>query len=135
MKRVRTIFAIVVAISLAALPARLGAIGISAGSDPVVSAMADCASMDDTSCQPAMGASVTADDTMPMSDQCDRLGHNGTKQSGACSTYCNSVSVVPTTGFVTVDVILADMITLAVGTTTDGIDVSPEPHPPKLFLI
>ena len=42
---VRTLFAIILAISLAVLPARVGAIGIAGGTDTAAAGMVDCESM------------------------------------------------------------------------------------------
>ena len=133
MRLMRTIFTLVVAASLAALPARVGAIGMFGGSGAVSSLMADCASMGDTSCQPPQGMSAAAEDMVPMSDGCDRSGNHGTLLPGACSTYCNSLPTLPTTAAVTVHVVLIAAVAPAVETVLDGISVSPEPHPPKLI--
>ena len=132
MRLVRTIFTLVVAASLAALPARVGAIGMSGGSGIVASSMSDCASMDDASCQPAQGMSADAGDMAPMSDGCDRSGDRGTMLPGACSTYCNTLPALPTIAAIPADVVLTAAVPAAVGTIMDGIGVSPEPHPPKL---
>ena len=130
MRLVRAIFTLVVAASLAALPARVGAIGMFGGSGTVVSSMADCASIADASCQPAQGTSAAAQDMAPMSDGCDRSGDHGTTP-GACSTYCNSLPTLPTIAAIPADVVIIAAVATAVG-TMDGIGVSPEPHPPKL---
>ena len=132
MPLVRAIFTLVVAASLAAVPARVGAIGMVGGSATVVSSMADCASSGDISCQPAQGMSAAAGDMMPMSDGCDRSGDHGKMLLGACSTYCNSLPALPTIVFAALDIVLVDSVTPPVATTMDGIEVSPEPHPPKL---
>jgi len=134
MRLIRTIFTLVVAASLAALPARVGAIGVFGGSGTVSSSMADCASMGDTSCQPAQGmsAAAAAEDMVPMSDGCDRSGDHGTMLPGACSTYCNSLPTLPTMAAITVHDVLIASVAPAVGAILDGISVPPEPHPPKL---
>jgi hypothetical protein len=132
MRLIRTIFTLVVAASLAALPARVGAIGMFGGSGNVSSSMADCMSMGDTSCQPAQGVSAAAEDMLPMSDGCDRSGDHGTMLPGACSTYCNSLPTLPTMAAITVHDVLIAAVAPAVETILDGISVSPEPHPPKL---
>ncbi|HWN51159.1 MAG TPA: hypothetical protein VNO18_15305 [Xanthobacteraceae bacterium] len=130
MRLVRTIFTLVVAASLAALPARVGPIGMFGGSGTVASSMADCAPMGDTSCQQDM--SVAAGAMVSMSDGCDRSGDHGTMLPGACSTYCNSLPTLPTIAAVTVQIVLIAAVAPAVDRTLDGISVSPEPHPPKL---
>jgi hypothetical protein len=132
MRLVRTFFTLIVAASLAALPARVGAIGMFGGSGTVVSSMADCASMADASCQPAQGTSAAAQDMAPMSDGCDRSGDRGTMLPGACSTYCNTLPALPTIAAIMADAVLIAAVAPAVGTIMDGIGVSPEPHPPKL---
>jgi hypothetical protein len=132
MRLVRTIFTLVVAAALAALPARVGAIGMFGGSDAVSSSMADCAPMGDTLCQPAQGMSAAAGHMVPMSDGCDRSGDRGTMLPGACSTYCNSLPTLPTIAAITKHIILIAAVAPAVDTVLDGISVPPEPHPPKL---
>jgi hypothetical protein len=132
MRLIRTIFILVVAASLAALPARVGAVAMFGGSGTVSSSMSDCESMGDASCQPAQGMSAAAEDMVPMSDGCDRSGDHGTMLPGACSTYCNSLPTLPTIAAVTVQIVLIAAVAPAVDRTLDGISVSPEPHPPKL---
>ena len=132
MTLVRTVFVIVIAVSMATLPARLGAIGISAGPGNVVFSMADCASMGDTLCTFAPDMSMAAGDTMPMSSDCDPPGHDRTTLPGACSTYCNSLPLLPTIVSAAVDIVLADTAAAAIGAITVGIVIPPEPHPPKL---
>ena len=90
---VRTIFTIIIAVSLAALPARVGAIGSVGSSTPVVSVAANCASMDDGWCQSASGTPEYASDEhvsdmAPISDECDRSGDRRTMAPGAIS--CSS---------------------------------------------
>ena len=131
MRLIRTIFTLVVAASLAALPARVGAIGMFGGSGAAASSMSDCASMGDASCPPAQSMSAHAGDMAPVSDGCDRSGDHGTMQPGACSTYCNSLPTLPTIIAIPADVVIIAAVATAVG-TMDGIGVSPEPHPPKL---
>src|SRR5258708_33126636 len=92
---VRTIFTIIIAASLAALPARVGAIGAVGSSAPIVSVTVNCASMDDGSCQFASGTpeyagEEYASDMAPMSDECDRSGDHGTMAPGACYTYATT---------------------------------------------
>jgi hypothetical protein len=131
MRLVRTIFTLVVAASLAALPARVGAVGMFSGSGTIASSIVDCTSMGDTSCQPAQSMSADAGDMAPMSDGCDRSGDHGTMLPGGCSTYCNSLPTLPTIIAVPADVVIIAAVAPAVG-TMEGIGVSPEPHPPKL---
>jgi hypothetical protein len=126
---VRHIFIFVVAASLAALPARVGATGMIGGSG--VSPIADCVSTDDISCKPAQSMSAAAQDMAPMSEGCDRTGDRGTMLPGACSTYCNSLPALPTIAAIMADVILIAAVRPAGGAIMDGIGVSPEPHPPK----
>jgi hypothetical protein len=130
MPLVRTIFTLVVAASLAALPARGVAIGMFGGAGTGVASMADCASMGDFSCQPDHGMAVG--DLVPMSDGCDRSGDHGTPLPGACSTYCHSLPALPTIVCAAVDIVLIDSVAPPVVTTMDDIGISPEPHPPKL---
>ena len=59
---VRTVFTIIVAASLAVLSARVGAIGAVGSSAPIVSVAANCASMDDGSCQSESGTPEYASD-------------------------------------------------------------------------
>jgi hypothetical protein len=132
MRLVRTIFTLVVAASLAVLPARVGTIGVFGGSGTVASSMSDCASTGDTSCPPAQGMSADAGDMAPMSHGCDRSGDHGTMLPGACSTYCNSLPTLATIIAIPADVVIIAAVATAVG-TMDGIGVSPEPHPPKLI--
>lgn len=66
----RTILTLVLAVSLAALPARVGAMVVAAD------AHASTAVMDSTAMDSA--------EAMPMPDGCDQ--HQGTKAPGACST-------------------------------------------------
>jgi len=134
---VRTIFTIIIAASLAALPARVGAIGSVASSTPVVSVAANCASMDDGSCQSASGtleyaSAEYASDMALMSDECDRSGDHGTMAPGACSTYCNNLSALPTSVPAGIDIVFIATVRPAAGPVMDGIGVSPEPPPPKL---
>jgi len=134
---VRTIFTIVVAASLAALPARVGAIGSVGSSTPVVSVAANCASMDDGWCQSASGTPEYASDEYAsdmalMSDECDRSGDHGTMPPGACSTYCNNLSALPTIVPARIDIVFIATVHPAAGPVMDGIGVSPEPPPPKL---
>ena len=130
MTLIRTIFTIAVAASLAILPARVGAIGVPAGSGTIVSMMTDCASMDDVSCESTPGMSAVGQ-AMPMSGDCDQSGDHGTKLPGACSTYCNSVPALPTTITVPLDIVLLPLFASAIAPSIDGVGVSPEPHPPK----
>jgi hypothetical protein len=132
MHLVRTIFTLVVAASLAVLPAHLGAIGMSAGSGAVASQTADCASMGGTSCEGGQAMSAAAQDAVPMTDGCDRPGDHGPMLPGACSTYCNSMQTLPTTPDFTTLVVLIAEVAPAGDTVLNGISVSPEPHPPKL---
>jgi hypothetical protein len=139
---VRTIFTIIVAASLAALPARVGAIGSFESSAPIVSVTASCASMDEGSCQSASGAPEYASDEYasdehvsdmaPMSDDCDRSGDHGTMAPGACYTYCNNLSALPTIVPAGIDIVFVATVHPAAGPVMDGIGVSPEPPPPKL---
>jgi hypothetical protein len=134
---VRTIFTIIVAASLAALPARVGAIGAVGSSTPIVSVTVNCASIDDGSCQFASGtpeyaSEEYASDMAPMSDECDRSGDHGTMAPGACYTYCNNLSALPTIVPAGIDIVFVATVHPAAGPVMDGIGVSPEPPPPKL---
>jgi hypothetical protein len=132
MPLVRTIFTLIVAASLAALPARVGAIAMFGGAGTDFAAMSDCASMGDSSCQPDHGMAAAAGDMAPMSDGCDRPGDHGTALPGACSTYCHSLPALPTIVCAAVDIVLIDSVVPPVVTAMDDIGISPEPHPPKL---
>jgi len=137
MALVRTIFTIIIAACLAALPARAGAIGSVGSSTPVVSVTANCASMDDGSCQSASATpEYTSDEytsnMAPMSDDCDRSGDHGPIAPGACYTYCNNLSALPAIVPAGIDVVFVTAIRPAAGPVMDGIGVSPEPPPPKL---
>jgi hypothetical protein len=134
MRLVRTIFTLVVAASLAALPARVGAIGMFGGSGAAASSIADCAPVDDASCRPAQDMSAAAEHMAPTSesDGCDHSGDHGTMVPGACSTYCNSPPTLPTMAAVTAHVILIAAVAPAIDLILHGISVSPEPYPPKL---
>ena len=137
MAPVRTIFTIIIAASLAALPARVGGIGSVGSSTPIVSVTANCASMDDGSCQSASGtpeyaSDEYATDMAPMSDECDRSGDRRTMVPGACSTYCNNLSALPTIVPAGIDIAFVATVHPAAGPVMDGIGVSPEPPPPKL---
>ena len=137
MALVRTIFTIIIAASLAALPARAGAIGSVGSSTPVVSVTANCASMDDGSCQSASATpEYTSDEytsnMAPMSDDCDRSGDHGPIAPGACYTYCNNLSALPAIVPAGIDVVFVTAIRPAAGPVMDGIGVSPEPPPPML---
>jgi hypothetical protein len=131
MALLRTILTFVVALSLAALPARVGAIGSLGGSEMASSSMPACESSDDASCQ-AAGMHVAAADHMPMSGGCDHPGDHRTATTGACSTYCNNVPAIPAISFPIADVTVVESVTPAVAMTLNGIGVPPEPHPPKL---
>jgi hypothetical protein len=137
MALVRTIFTIILAASLAALPARVGAIGSVGSSTPTVSVTTNCASMDEGSCQSASGTPEYASDEYasamaPMSDECDRSGEHGPMAPGACSTYCNNLSALPTIVPARIDIVFVATVHPAAGSVMDGIGVSPEPPPPKL---
>jgi hypothetical protein len=127
----RTIFTLVVAVSLAVLPARVGAIGMF-GDSGTAPSMSDCASMGEASCPPAPSISAAAGDMAPMSDGCDRSGNRGTALPGGCSTYCNTLPTLPTVAAIPARVALIAAIAPAVGAILHGIGISPEPHPPKL---
>jgi hypothetical protein len=129
MTLVRAIFSVVLAMSLAALPARLGAIAISASSSAAVSSIAECTS---PPCEPTPGMPVATMDMMPMPGGCDQPGGHGTTLPGACSTYCNSLPILPTIVFAAVNIVFIHSMTPALGTIMDGVGVSLEPHPPKL---
>ena len=131
MPLVRTIFTLVVAASLAALPARGVAVGMFGGPGTGVASMADCASTADSSCQPDH-CMAAAGDMVPMSDGCDRSGDHGTPLPGACSTYCHSLPALPTIVFAAVDIVLIDSVVPPVVRAMDDVGISPEPHPPKL---
>ena len=120
---VRTLFAIILAVSLAALPARVGAMGISVGTDMAAAGMPDCESMHNI---------ASASDDMSMAGGSDRLGHHKNTQTGACFTFCNSVPLPPTIVVAVAALVLAEPIAPTVASTLDGIGLSPEPHPPKL---
>ncbi len=111
----RTILTLVLAVSLAALPARVGAMVVAAD------AHASTAVMDSTAMDSA--------EAMPMPDGCDQ--HQGTKAPGACSTYCSSIPALPTFVLVSADAVLTETIALPADTAIDGLSASPEPHPPK----
>jgi len=132
MALVRTILTMIIAASLAALPARVGAIGSVGASTRIVSVTADCASMDDGACQSTSAASEGAGDMAPMSDECDRPGGHGTMSPGACSAYCNNLSALPTILSIGVSIVFISAFPPAAGPVMDGIGVSPEPRPPKL---
>jgi hypothetical protein len=134
MALLRTILTFVVALSLAALPARVGAIGSLGGSEMASSSMPECESLDGASCEPAQAAGmhVAAADHMPMSGGCDHPGDHGAATPGACSTYCNNVSAIPATSFPAVDIAVIESVTPAVAMPLYGIGLPPEPHPPKL---
>jgi hypothetical protein len=129
---VRTILTIIIAASLAALPARVGAIGSLKPSARIAMAMADCASMGDDSCQSASGTLEHTSDMAPMSDGCDRFGDHGTMPPGACFAYCNNLSALPAIVPVGINIVFIATVYPAAGPVMDGIDVSLEPPPPKL---
>jgi hypothetical protein len=120
---VRTLFAIILAVSLAVLPARVGAMSISDGANMAAAEMVDCESMHNI---------ASASDDMPMADGSDQLGHHKNMQPGACCTYCNSVPLPPTIVAAVAELIVAETISPTVTVALDGIGLSPEPHPPKL---
>ncbi len=127
---VRALFAIVLSVSLAALPARMGAIGISLGME-MTAGMPDCQLITQST-----GASdeltMTASDTTSMTDIDQRSGHQKSARPGACSTFCNSVPLTPTFAVEPVQILSAEIIVPSIDTILDGLDSSPEPHPPKL---
>jgi hypothetical protein len=132
MALVRTILTIIIAASLAALPARVGAIGSLKPSARIAVATADCASMGDDSCQSASRIPEHASDMSPMSDECDRPGGHPTMRPGACFAYCNNLSALPAIVPVGIDIVFIATVYPAVGPVMDGIGASPEPPPPKL---
>ncbi len=119
---VRTLLTIILAVALAMLPVRMGAMSISVGTDMAAAGMPDCESMHNF---------ASASDEMPMANGSDQFGHHKSTQSGACFTYCNSTPLPPTILATVVQVVLAETIAPTIGATLDGIGVSPEPHPPK----
>src|SRR5947209_1864300 len=134
----RIVFTVIVAISLAALPARIGVIGVAAASDVTVSSMSDCALTGEDTCDAelASAAPEAASDHTAMPGGCDKSGaDHGTTLPGACSTYCHSLPALPTTGAATVEIVLIAALAPAIATMLDGIGISPEPHPPKRILI
>ena len=132
MALVRTIFTIIVAASLAALPGRVGAVGSVGPATRIALAIADCTSMRDGSCQTTGETRYGARDIAPMSDGCDRSGDQGAMSPGACFAYCNSLSALPAILFVGIDIMFISAFGPAAGPVLDGIGVSPEPRPPKL---
>ena len=108
----RGMLTIFLAISLAILPVRAGGSG---GSYTAVSSI----------------ASAATGDMMPMPDECDQTGDHGKPLPGACSAHCNNLPVLPTVAVIIAETVLISVFGPAVGTLVDGIDVSPEPHPPK----
>lgn len=126
----RTLLTIILAVSLVALPARMGAIGISVGTDMAAAGMSDCPLMN-ISASARDEMTLAGGDTASMSDYSDQLGHHKNTQPGACFTYCNSVPLPPTIVAEVVELVLAETIGLTVTATLDGIGLSPEPHPPK----
>ena len=93
--------------------------------------------MDEGSCQSASGTPEYASDEhvsdmAPMSDDCDRSGDHGTMAPGACYTYCNNLSALPTIVPAGIDIVFVATVHPAAGPVMDGIGVSPEPPPPKL---
>jgi hypothetical protein len=129
MRFVRAIFTLLVVASLAMLPARASMITMRGSAD---TAMTDCASIDDTSCQSDVSMSKMASDTMPMPDGCDQSGNHNSTLPGACWTYCNSLAALPTTEAVTADFTVIETVSFAAVTILHGIGFLPEPHPPKL---
>lgn len=132
MALVRTIFTMIIAASLAALPARVGAIGSVASSAPIVSMTVDCASMGDDSCQSARGTLEHANDMAPMADGCDRSGSQGPMSPGACFAYCNNLSALQAVVPAGINIVFSATIYPVAGPVMDGMGVSPEPPPPKL---
>jgi hypothetical protein len=120
---VRTLFAIILAVSLAALPARVGAMSISVGADMASAGMVDCESMHNI---------ASTSDDMPMADESGQLGQHKNTQSGACFTFCNSIPLPPTIAAAVAELVLAETIAPTAAIALDGIGLSPEPHPPKL---
>ena len=118
---VRTLFAIILAVALAALPARISAIGISGGTAVIAAGMADCELMSNSA--------IASDE---MTGGIDQPGHHKNTQPGACFTYCNSVPFPATLVSTAPIIVISEYIAPAVGTTLVGIGLPPEPHPPKL---
>ena len=116
---VRRFFVTVLVVSLAALPVRVSAITIAADSDAIVSEMT------------GKHMTVVTRDVMPISQDCDMTGDHGTKNPGACYTYCNAVPLLPTTALIMTDVVFADAMFSSIGVSMHGIGLSPEPPPPK----
>ena len=129
MELLRTIFAIVMAISLAILPARVGAIGVR-DAHMTMPLTADCISMTGDACDSTVGMRG-GDDVAPMTDGCDRFGDHGTIGSGACYTYCNSASAFPIVPSLAVEAMLIAPVAVPATAVLRGISLPPEPHPPK----
>ena len=113
----RKVFTILLCLSLAALPARVSAISISAGSNAEM-----------TSEQ----VSAVTGDMQPMAQDCDMVGDHGTKNPGACNTFCNAVPLLPSTALILTGVVFADALFPSMDAVLHGIGLSPEPPPPKL---
>ena len=117
----RAIIRIGLCLSLAALPVYLSPITVAAGSNAAVFAMVS----DRTS--------VVAQDTAPMSQDCDMGGDQVAKNPGACHTYCNAVPLIPLNHSAVTTIAFSDAVFSSVEESMHGIALSPDLPPPKLI--
>jgi hypothetical protein len=131
---VRTIFAFLIALSLATVPARAGSMSPQTPSDKSTASMSDCCKSPAMSLDSAMddcSAMAAADATAMPSKSDGRSGDCGNVCQAACFALCNSATPFPTMAAVTFNAGLGRALALTLLSVATGHGDSPDPYPPK----
>jgi hypothetical protein len=134
---VRTIFAFVIALSLATVPARAGSMSPGAPSDASTASMSDCCASPGASFASAMddcSAMTTAHVTMPSKSD-GRGGDCGNACSAACFALCSGAIALPTTAAATFDTAPGRALASTLVSVAIGHGDSPDPYPPKPIIL
>jgi hypothetical protein len=135
---VRTIFAFLIGLSLATVPARAGSMSLHAPQDRSTASMSDCCKSPAMSSDSAMDdcVAMAAADTTPMPSKGDgRGGDCGNVCQAACFAFCNSATAFPTMAAVTFNAGPGRALALTLVSVAIGHGDSPDPYPPKSITL
>lgn len=133
----RTIISVVIAFAVTSVPVRANAFGAQASTGGAVS-MSDCRTSADVPANSAMDgdcAVMAATDDSAMPGKCGGSNGQGHTDPAGCLASCDCVTALPTVAAVIPELGPGHAVALTIVSFTIGHDDSPDPHPPKPFIL
>jgi hypothetical protein len=133
----RTVLSVVIAFAITSAPVKAGVFGAQASMNAGVS-ISDCGESADIRANSAMDndcATMAAADDAAMPGKCGGSNGNGHAGPADCLAFCNCVAAFPTAAAGIPEPGPGHTVALTIVSFAIGHDDSPDPHPPKPFIL